>query len=280
MHAAPRPAQETLNRSEIADYDDRPVSALSSVPGRLTRRSIRMLQLALVIGLAGAIVAAYGLHPGVHAEVNRAMAVLVSGDGVAIGDYLHGYGIWAPFASIFLMILQAVAAPVPAIFIAFANGLTFGVFWGALLTVVGQTIAAIVCFVIARALGREPIEALAGKFGLETADRWFTRWGARGIFLLRLLPGISFDVISYAAGLTGMRFTSFVAATALGVAPQAFLYAYLIREAPQAAWAFYAAAWLLVTLLVLTALIRHRWSMTRFGQRGSTAEPRPASHLV
>ncbi len=208
------------------------------------------------------------------------MAVLVSGDGQAIGDYLHGYGIWAPFASIFLMILQAVAAPVPAIFIAFANGLTFGVFWGGLLTVAGQTIAAVVCFVIARALGREPVEALAGKFGLETADRWFTRWGARGIFVLRLLPGISFDVISYAAGLTGIRFTSFVVATAVGVAPQAFLYAYLIREAPQAAWAFYAASWLLITLVVLTALIRARWPVTRSGRRGSTPEPQPATPLV
>src|SRR5262245_31840696 len=237
MHAAPRPVEK--NHSENPGHDDRPVIAPSVEPGWLTQRSIRTLQLALVIGLAGVIAAAYWLHPGVHAEVNRAMAVLVSGDGEAIGNYLHGYGIWAPFASIFLMILQAVAAPVPAIFIAFANGLTFGVFWGGLLTVAGQSIAAVVCFAIARALGREPVEALAGKFGLETADRWFTRWGARGIFVLRLLPGISFDVISYAAGLTGIRFTSFVAATAMGVAPLAFLYAYLIREAPTAPSSFY-----------------------------------------
>jgi uncharacterized membrane protein YdjX (TVP38/TMEM64 family) len=178
------------------------------------------------------------------------------------------------------MVLQAVAAPVPAIFIAFANGLTFGVFWGGLLTVAGQTVAAIACFAIARALGRELVESLASKSGLETADRWFTRWGARGIFVLRLLPGISFDVISYAAGLTGIRFASFVGATAVGVAPQAFLYAYLIRAAPQAAWAFYAASWLLVTLVVLTALIRARWSVTRSGRPGSTAAPQPASPLV
>jgi uncharacterized membrane protein YdjX (TVP38/TMEM64 family) len=280
MHVAPLPAEKPLSHSDNAGHDDRPAIALSAEPGWLTQRAIRRLQLALVIGLAGVVVAAYWLQPGVHAEVNRAMAVLVSGDGVAIGDYLHGYGIWAPFASIFLMILQAVAAPVPAIFIAFANGLTFGVFWGGLLTVAGQTLAAVVCFVIARALGREPVEALAGKFGLETADRWFTRWGTRGIFVLRLLPGISFDVISYAAGLTGIRFTSFVVATAVGVAPQAFLYAYLIREAPQAAWAFYAASWLLITLVVLTALIRARWPGTHAGRRGSTPEPQPASPLM
>jgi len=246
----------------------------------LTPRSLRLLQLALVIGLAIAVVATYWLHPGVHAEINRAMAVLVSGDGEAIGNYLHGYGIWAPVVSILLMVLQAVAAPVPAIFIAFANGLTFGVFWGGLLTVAGQTIAAVVCFAIARALGRDLVESLASRYGLETADRWFTRWGARGIFLLRLLPGISFDVISYAAGLTGMRFASFVFATALGVAPQAFLYAYLIREAPQAAWAFYGVSWLLATLAVLVAVIRNRWPVTLPWKRHSAVEPRAATPLV
>jgi uncharacterized membrane protein YdjX (TVP38/TMEM64 family) len=280
MHAAPYLAEKQRSSAVDAGDDARPVMALTTEPGRLTPRSIRVLQLSLVMCLVALIAAAYWLHPGVHAEVNRAMAVLVSGDGQAIGDYLHGYGTWAPFASIFLMILQAVAAPVPAIFIAFANGLTFGVFWGGLLTVAGQTIAAVVCFAIARALGRGPVEALASKHGLETADRWFTRWGARGILLLRLLPGISFDVISYAAGLTGIRFASFVGATALGVAPQAFLYAYLIREAPQVAWVFYAVSWILVTLVVLSALIRSRWPVTRTGRRGAATEPCPASPLA
>ena len=141
----------------------------------------------------------------------------------------------APVASLFLMLVQAVAAPVPALLVAFANGLAFGVVWGGLLTVVGQTLAAAVCFWIARALGRGPVEALTSSLGLETADRWLTRWGSRGIILLRLVPGISFDVVSYGAGLTGIRFAPFRMATAVGVTPQAFLYAYLIREVPQSA---------------------------------------------
>ena len=148
-------------------------------------------------------VAMYQLNAGVRDELGRALAVLATGDGAAIGAYLQGFGIWAPVASLGLMVVQALAAPVPAILVAFANGLAFGVVWGGLLTVAGQTLAAAVCFGIARALGRGPVEALAGKLGLESADRWLSQWGARGIFLLRLAPGISFDVISYGAGLTG-----------------------------------------------------------------------------
>jgi uncharacterized membrane protein YdjX (TVP38/TMEM64 family) len=156
------------------------------------------------------------------------------------------------------MVLQAVAAPIPAIFVAFANGLAFGVVGGGLLTVAGQTLAAALCFGISRVLGRGPVEALAGRFGLVAADTWFSRWGARGVLLLRLVPGVSFDVISYGAGLTSIRFGPFLLATAIGVAPQAFLYAYLIREAPQSAWVFYAVSWLVIGVIGSAAFLRRK----------------------
>ena len=143
-------------------------------------------------------------------------------------------------------------------FVAFANGLAFGVVGGGLLTVAGQTLAAALCFGISRALGRGPVEALAGRFGLVAADTWFCRWGARGVLLLRLVPGISFEVISYGAGLTSIRFGPFLLATAVGVAPQAFLYAYLIREAPQSAWVFYVVSWLVIGVIGSAAFLRRK----------------------
>ena len=210
----------------------------------------------MLLGIAALSALAYGLNDGLRSEVGRAMAILATGDGVAIGDYLRSHGVWAPVASLFLMLVQAVAAPMPAILVAFANGLAFGVVWGGLLTVAGQTLAAAVCFWIARALGRGSVAALASELGLETADRWLTRWGTRGIIVLRLVPGISFDVISYGAGLTGIRLAPFLVATAIGVTPQAFLYAYLIREAPRSAWVFYAASWVLIAIIGLAAIVR------------------------
>lgn len=223
-------------------------------------REVRLARLGVMLGLAAAIAAAYLLHDGVRAEVGHAFAVLATGDGAAIGGYLLTYGVWAPVVSLLLMILQALAAPAPAILVAFANGLAFGVVWGGLLTMTGQTLAAVICFGIARALGREPVEALAGKLGLEAADRWLTRWGARGILLMRLIPGISFDIVSYGAGLTGIGFRPFVLATAIGTAPQAFLYAYLIREAPQSAWLFFGASWLVIGVIGTAAIVRVRRS--------------------
>jgi uncharacterized membrane protein YdjX (TVP38/TMEM64 family) len=230
-----------------------------SRPARIIdTRVVRRAQLGIVLGVGAAVAGAYFFSADVQAETGRALAVLSSGDGHAVGDYLLSFGVWAPIASLFLMVLQAVAAPIPAIFVAFANGLAFGVVGGGLLTVAGQTLAAALCFGISRVLGRGPVEALAGRFGLVAADTWFSRWGARGVLLLRLVPGVSFDVISYGAGLTSIRFGPFLLATAIGVAPQAFLYAYLIREAPQSAWVFYAVSWLVIGVIGSAAFLRRR----------------------
>jgi uncharacterized membrane protein YdjX (TVP38/TMEM64 family) len=279
MHelAAPPQAQQPQQVQHLNLTSRSAVSAVAPASARAARfsaRTVGLIRLAATSGLIVAVALLYLLHDGVRTEVGHALAVLGTGNGTAIGDYLLSYGVWAPLASIFLMIVQAVAAPVPAIFVAFANGLAFGVFWGGLLTVTGQTIAAAICFAIARSLGRGPVEALAGKFGMEAADRWFTRWGARGIFITRLIPGISFDVVSYGAGLTGIGFGPFITATALGVAPQAFLYAYLIREAPQSAWIFYLVSWAVVALIVTGAVIRARRksAVSQRVERASTAQ--------
>jgi len=219
---------------------------------------VRQAQLGIVLGLGAAVAGTYLFSTEVQAETGRALAVLGSGDGHEVGDYLLGFGVWAPIASLLLMVLQAVAAPIPAIFVAFANGLAFGVVGGGVLTVAGQTLAAGLCFGISRALGRGPVEALAGRFGLAAADTWFSRWGARGVLLLRLVPGVSFDVISFGAGLTSIRLGPFLLATAIGAAPQAFLYAFLIREAPQSAWGFYAASWLVIGVIGSAAFLRRK----------------------
>jgi uncharacterized membrane protein YdjX (TVP38/TMEM64 family) len=250
--------------------------------GRLARtvdtRVVRRAQLGIVLGLGAALAGAYLFNADVQAEMGHALTVLGSGDGRAVGDYLLSFGVWAPIASLFLMVLQAVAAPIPAIFVAFANGLAFGVVGGGILTTAGQTLAAALCFGISRALGRGPVEALAGRFGLVATDTWFSRWGARGVLLLRLVPGVSFDVISYGAGLTSIRFGPFLLATAIGVAPQAFLYAYLIREAPQSAWVFYAVSWLVIGVIGSAAFLRRKpRAATPVPERDAQPECAPAA---
>ena len=238
-------------------------------PGGLDARTIRWLRLLLLASAAAVFGLLYLLSDGFRSETNRAISILGRGDIAGLRDYIVSFGLWAPVASCFLMVLQALVAPVPSFLITFANGLAFGVFWGWLLSVFGHVLAASVCFGISRALGRVPVEVLVGKAGLESADRWFARWGVYAVFAGRLLPGVAFDAISYAAGLTNMRFRNFLAATILGIVPQTFLYSYLGRQAPE-----YVGLFLVTTAIFLLAVIVVAAVRYRRGRRGQEHDPR------
>jgi len=216
------------------------------------------LRLVLLLFVATVFAVLYLLSGGFRSEVNQALGLLGRGDIAGLRDYILSFGFWAPIASCFLMVLQALVAPVPSFLITFANGLAFGVFWGWMLSLFGHVLAAAVCFCISRSRACVPVEVLVGRTGLESADRWFARWGMYAVFAGRLIPGVAFDVISYAAGLTRMRFRNFLIATALGIFPQTLLYSYLGRQAPEYVALFLVTSALVVAGVVVAAVVRYR----------------------
>ncbi len=219
---------------------------------------MRWVQAGLILCIAAAFGLLYLLSAGFRSEVNRALGILGHGDVAGLREYILSFGAWAPVASSLLMVLQALAAPLPSFLITFANGLAFGVFQGWVLSVFGHTLAAAVCFWISRSLGRGFVEALVGRAGLESADRWFARWGLYAVFLARLIPGVSFDIISYAAGLTPMGFRSFITASILGIVPQTFFYSFLGHRAPEYVWAFLVFSAIVAVSAVAAVAIRRR----------------------
>jgi uncharacterized membrane protein YdjX (TVP38/TMEM64 family) len=224
----------------------------------LDARTVRLVRLVVLLAAAVLFGLIYLFSSGFRSEVHRALGILGRGDIAGLRDYILSFGFLAPVASCFLMVLQALVAPVPSFLITFANGLAFGVFWGWMLSLFGHVLAAAVCFGISRSLGRVPVEVLVGKTGLQSADRWFARWGMYAVFFARLVPGIGFDVISYAAGLTRMRFRNFLFATALGIFPQTLLYSFLGRQAPEYVALFLMTSGLVIAGVVVVAVQRRR----------------------
>lgn len=224
----------------------------------LTARTLWWARFTLTLIVLLGLVAAYVLSTGFRSEVDRAAAILSRGDVVGLRDYILSFGLWAPAVSALLMVLQALLAPLPAFLLAFANGLAFGALRGGALSLASATLAAAVCFWVARSLGRRPVEALVGRTGLEAADRWLLRWGAHAVLFARLVPVVSFDVVSYAAGLTRVRFGAFLAATTIGAAPASFAYAYLGERAPRFVWALMAVFVVVVAVAVIVSVVRRR----------------------
>lgn len=169
----------------------------------------------------------YLFVPIVNIKVNQMIFYLSSMNLEMIKEYILSFGIWAPITSFLLMILQSVIAPIPAFLITLSNAAIFGWVKGALLSWSSAMAGAALCFFIARGLGREGVEKLTSKFDLNNIDEFFEKYGKHTILIARLLPFISFDIVSYAAGLTSMSFWSFFIATGIGQLPATIVYSYV-----------------------------------------------------
>ena len=175
-------------------------------------------------------------------------------------EYILSFGIWGPIVSFLLMVLQSVAAPLPAFVITFANAALFGWVYGAILSWSSAMAGAAVCFYIAKFLGRNTVENLTSKFALDDVDKFFVKYGKHTILIARLLPFMSFDLVSYAAGLTSMSFTSFFIATGIGQLPATIVYSYVGGMLTGGAKLMMTGLLTLFALSILIYVIKKIWN--------------------
>ncbi|KKY02497.1 membrane protein [Paraclostridium benzoelyticum] len=183
--------------------------------------------LILKIGVLLLIICIYLFVGPVNRFINQMIFYLSMLNLESLKQYILSFGIWAPIISFTLMILQSVAAPLPAFLITFANAALFGWVKGAILSWISAMAGAALCFYIARFLGRDTVEKFTSKFAIDSVDEFFNKYGKHTILIARLLPFMSFDLVSYAAGLTSMSFVSFFIATGIGQLPATIIYSYV-----------------------------------------------------
>jgi uncharacterized membrane protein YdjX (TVP38/TMEM64 family) len=213
--------------------------------------SKRKTQIVFVLGIAIALALLYLFSPPFRAEVQRAFALLAKADIEQLKEYLLSFGAWAPVVSGSLMVLQSLFVPLPAFVITFANGLLFGTMWGAFLSWSSAMVGAVLCYYISRLFGRPVVERLVGKESLTVADRFFQRYGKHAVLIARLIPVISFDVVSYAAGLTTIGLWEFFLATGIGQLPATLVYSFLGQNMTRAAR---LGLWIVLGVLALVTL--------------------------
>jgi uncharacterized membrane protein YdjX (TVP38/TMEM64 family) len=97
-------------------------------------------------------------------------------------------------------------------------------------------------------LGRDVVEKWVSKAGMQQMDTFFLRHGRQSILIARLLPFVSFDLVSYAAGLTSVSFGSFFLATGIGQLPATLIYSYVGGMLTG------GAKWMVTGLLLLFAI--------------------------
>jgi uncharacterized membrane protein YdjX (TVP38/TMEM64 family) len=99
----------------------------------------------------------------------------------------------------------------------------FGTAVGTPTAIVSATLGATLAAAISRRFGAGALDQLSGR-RVRALQDWIARRGFLAVLYARILPGVPYNLVNYAAGLTRVPLAVFAAATAVGAAPRAFAY--------------------------------------------------------
>jgi uncharacterized membrane protein YdjX (TVP38/TMEM64 family) len=152
-----------------------------------------------------------------------------------------------------------------AVILTLGGGFLFGSILATIFVNVGATAGATLAFLAARYVLRDWVERKFGRW-LEPLQQGFAKNAFSYLLTLRLIPLFPFFVVNLVSGLTRMNVGTYVAATALGIIPGSFVYAYAGRELgtinslKEIASPSVLTAFLLLAALALTPLLYKKLS--------------------
>ena len=196
------------------------------------------------------------------------MLVATSGDLSAdrVRDWVEDAGVWAPVAFVLLSAaLTVVLFPGPLL--AGASGLLFGTALGFPLSLTAAVLGASTAFLLSRTVAHDAVERRAGP----RVARLRAAIGRRGflsVLYARIVPGVPYNLVNYAAGLAPIGLGTFAAATALGAAPRAFAYTALGGSLDDLGSPEAIAAYVVLVVMAVGGLIARQtvWICSRRGR--------------
>ncbi|MFQ5538095.1 MAG: TVP38/TMEM64 family protein, partial [Gemmatimonadota bacterium] len=249
-------------------------AGIAAPASRDSKRRSALLKLGALAGILAAAAVLATFTP---------VGALLSREGVLSAVGWLRQSPWAPVVFV-AAYAGATALALPGSVLTLAGGAVFGLWWGTLYNTLGANLGANLAFWIARSLGRDGVRALAGN-RLDALDRATASYGFQGLLTLRLIPVVPFNALNFGAGLTGISWPAYAAATLIGILPGTFVYtmfadALLAGSTEASRQAFIRvliSGGLLVALSFLPTLARKLGIRLPGGSGGPGDAPRPGS---
>lgn len=135
---------------------------------------------------------------------------------------------WRAPALFVLLFLSTAGIVMPVVLLVVAAGILFGVFQGTLIILFCTLLSATILFLIARKCGCSGIsKKIEANPKFKAIDAAIAERGWKIVAMLRLVPILNSNLISYACGLSRIHLKDYLAGTLLGSFPAAVLYTYI-----------------------------------------------------
>lgn len=143
--------------------------------------------------------------------------------------FILSYGAYSAVVFVLIYSLKPIVMIVPASILSIMAGHIFGPWFGFSLSMVGCFFSATLAFFIAKKLGKSFVDKhLKGK-ALQF-DSKIEEHGFKLMLLMRLSVVFHYDALSYAAGLSKMKYKDFILGTVLGIIPEMICYSFLAES--------------------------------------------------
>lgn len=188
------------------------------------------------------------------------IAVLALSGSVSVDkvrDAAEGHGLLGPILFIAVSSCLTVAF-FPGPILSGAAGLVFGTALGFPLSLISAVLGASLAFSIARWWAHDAVVEIAGP-RVQAFREFVGRRGFLAVLYARLAPGVPYNGVNYAAGLTPVALPVFAAATAVGAAPRAFAYTALGGQLDDlGSWQAIAALTILIGMALIGLVVAAR----------------------
>lgn len=193
------------------------------IPGN-TRNNLGTKLIRIITGFLLVI-----LFSGLYLYLEQSGSINTLFNQQSLQQIINDVGQWGPILIIIFMSGAIVMSPLPSAPIALASGAAYGHVWGTIYILIGAELGAIIAFSMARMLG---YDFMKKRFGDKIKIKWLQSDNhlMLAIGISRLIPFISFDIVSYAAGLTSIGYLRFALATLFGITPASYLLAHFGSE--------------------------------------------------
>ncbi|MEO0376805.1 MAG: TVP38/TMEM64 family protein [Cyanobacteria bacterium P01_A01_bin.17] len=171
-------------------------------------------------------------------------------------------GLWGILVYIAVITLAVVISPIPGAPLTVAAGAIWGAIPAGIYSVIGGFLGGLIAYFIGLTLGRSAVQALTGKaiYFSKTQGEWLI---GGFIFVTRLLPVLSFDLISYGAGLSGLSLPIYAPTTLLGMIPSTLLLTYMGQ-----AFTIGLPLGIALSIVFLMLLVLLPWGIRRYNWLG------------